>query len=92
MKMTWKKKGGNKRLAISQRPNLPFETEEDDNLDSNVQPSNSDSNKPEPSKTPDDSPPSDASLADAFLKEGNKLAEVISSLISPQLQLFNSFV
>lgn len=75
MKMTWKKKGGNKRRAISQRPNLPFEIEDDDNQDSKIQPHDWDSNELEPSKTLDQSKPSGASLADAFLQEGNKLAE-----------------
>lgn len=75
--MTWKKKSGNKRLAISHlpNPNLPFDTQQDDINESNIHPPNSNSQKPEPNKSPNDSNLSDVALADDFLKQGNKFAE-----------------
>ncbi|KMT19649.1 hypothetical protein BVRB_1g010360 [Beta vulgaris subsp. vulgaris] len=65
MKMTWKKKSGKKRVAI---PNLPFEDDEEQETHSNLPSSlNSHSNN-QPQQ-------SNQTLADAFVQQGNNLAE-----------------
>ncbi|KAH9622887.1 hypothetical protein KSS87_008960 [Heliosperma pusillum] len=68
MKMTWKKKSGNKRITTPPSSNLPFQTLDFDN---NVDNSN------EPTKTLDQINPSSShsSLAHNFLDQGNKLAQ-----------------
>lgn len=72
MKMTWKKKSGKKRVAI---PNLPFEDDEEQETHSNLPSSlNSHSNN-QPQQ-------SNQTLADAFVQQGNNLAEVITNFSS----------
>ncbi|KAL9245125.1 hypothetical protein vseg_018812 [Gypsophila vaccaria] len=79
MKMSWKKKSGNKRIAITTSSNLPFDHhhhhDSPNTLNNNN--NNNNNNNEEDDKTLDDLNPSssDSSLADNFLELGNKLAE-----------------
>ncbi|CAO2834228.1 unnamed protein product [Amaranthus hypochondriacus] len=70
MKMTWKKKNGNKRLAV---PNLPFDNDNDYKEDEEEGEQHKRSNSP--SSINNQNPQSNQTLADVFLEQGNKLAE-----------------
>ena len=72
MKMTWKKKNGNKRLAV---PNLPFDNDNDYQQDDDEEQQHKRPNSP--SSINHQNPQSNQTLAHVFLEQGNKLAEVI---------------